>query len=63
VLSSAIAVFIGKGLPVEKAVEKAKLFVEKMLKTAKPVGRARRSISVLNIGPKYLSTQINADNL
>jgi hydroxymethylpyrimidine/phosphomethylpyrimidine kinase len=31
-------VFIGKGLPVEKAVEKSKLFVEKMLKKARPVG-------------------------
>ena len=41
VLSSAIAVFIGKGLPVEKAVEKAKLFVEKMLRMAKRVGKGR----------------------
>jgi len=41
VLSSAIAVFIGKGLPVEKAVEKAKLFVEKMLKKAKRVGKGK----------------------
>jgi len=41
VLSSAIAVFIGKGLPVEKAVEKAKLFVEKMLKKARPVGKGK----------------------
>ncbi len=41
VLSSAIAVFIGKGLPVEKAVEKAKLFVEKMLKRARPVGKSK----------------------
>jgi len=41
VLSSAIAVFIGQGLPVEKAVEKAKGFVEKMLKKAKPVGKGR----------------------
>ena len=40
-LSSAIAVFIGKGLPVEKAVEKAKLFVEKMLKRAKRVGKGK----------------------
>jgi len=32
VLSSAITVFIGQGLPVEKAVGKAKLLVEKMLK-------------------------------
>jgi hydroxymethylpyrimidine/phosphomethylpyrimidine kinase len=41
VLSSAIAVFIGQGLPVEKAVEKAKLFVEKMLKRARRVGKGR----------------------
>ncbi|MEK6743996.1 MAG: bifunctional hydroxymethylpyrimidine kinase/phosphomethylpyrimidine kinase [Nitrospirota bacterium] len=41
VLSSAIAVFIGKGLPVEKAVEKAKLFVEKMLKRTNRVGKGR----------------------
>ena len=41
VLSSAIAVFIGKGLPVEKAVEKAKLFVERMLKKAKRVGKGK----------------------
>jgi len=40
-LSSAIAVFIGQGLPVEKAVEKAKRFVDKMLKKAKPVGKGR----------------------
>lgn len=41
VLSAAIAVFIGEGYPVEKAVEKAKGFVEKMLKKAKPVGKGR----------------------
>jgi hydroxymethylpyrimidine kinase/phosphomethylpyrimidine kinase len=41
VLSSAIAVFIGQGLPVEKAVEKAKLFVEKMLRKAKRVGKGK----------------------
>jgi hydroxymethylpyrimidine kinase/phosphomethylpyrimidine kinase len=41
VLSSALAVFIGRGYPVEKAVEKAKGFVEKMLKKAKPVGKGR----------------------
>ena len=41
VLSSAMAVFIGKGLPVEKAVEKAELFVETMLKKARPVGRGK----------------------
>ena len=41
VLSSAIAVFIARGFPVEKAVEKAKQFVDTMLKTAKPVGKSR----------------------
>jgi hydroxymethylpyrimidine kinase/phosphomethylpyrimidine kinase len=41
VLSSAITVFIAQGLPVEKAVEKAKLFVDKMLKTARPVGKGK----------------------
>ena len=41
VLSSAIAVFIAQGLPVEKAVEKAKEFVDMMLKTAKPVGKGK----------------------
>jgi hydroxymethylpyrimidine kinase/phosphomethylpyrimidine kinase len=41
VLSSAIAVFIGQGLPVEKAVEKAKGFVEKMLRTARPMGKGK----------------------
>jgi hydroxymethylpyrimidine/phosphomethylpyrimidine kinase len=40
VLSSAIAVFIARGLPVEKAVGKAKQFVDKMLKTAEPVGKS-----------------------
>ncbi len=40
-LSSAIAVFIAQGLPVEKAVEKAKQAVDKMLRRAKPVGRSR----------------------
>jgi hydroxymethylpyrimidine/phosphomethylpyrimidine kinase len=44
VLSSAIAVFIAQGYPVEKAVEKAKQFVDKMLKTAKPVGRDRKTL-------------------
>jgi hydroxymethylpyrimidine/phosphomethylpyrimidine kinase len=34
-------VFIARGLPVEKAVEKAKLFVEKMLRKACPVGRGK----------------------
>ncbi len=41
VLSSAIAVFIARGLPVEKAVEKAKQFVDKMLRTAKRAGKGR----------------------
>ena len=41
VLSSAIAVFIGQGLPVEKAVEKAKRFVDKMLKKSEPVGKGK----------------------
>lgn len=41
VLSSAIAVFIAQGLPVEKAVERGKLFVEKMLKKARPVGKGK----------------------
>ena len=39
VLSSAITVFIARGLPVHKAVEKAKQFVDTMLKRAKPVGK------------------------
>jgi hydroxymethylpyrimidine/phosphomethylpyrimidine kinase len=41
VLSAAIAVFIARGLPVERGVEKAKQFVDKMLKAAKPVGKDR----------------------
>jgi hydroxymethylpyrimidine/phosphomethylpyrimidine kinase len=41
VLSSAITAFIARGLPVEKAVEKAKLFVDRMLKSAKPVGKGK----------------------
>lgn|SRR5574341_366858 len=41
VLASAIAVFIGQGNPVEKAVEKAKQFVDSMLKTAKTVGKSK----------------------
>ncbi len=41
VLSSAIAVFIARGLPVEKAVGKAKQFVDKMLKTVEPVGKGK----------------------
>ncbi len=40
-LSSAITVFIARGLPVEKAVEKSKQFVDKMLRRAKPVGKSR----------------------
>jgi hydroxymethylpyrimidine/phosphomethylpyrimidine kinase len=34
-------VFIAQGLPMEKAVEKAKQFVDIMLKSAKPVGKGR----------------------
>lgn len=41
VLSSAITVFIARGLPVEKAVEKAKQFVDSILKIAVPVGKGR----------------------
>lgn len=41
VLSSAIAVFIAQGLPVEKAVERAKELVDTMLKTAKPMGKGK----------------------
>ncbi len=41
VLSSAITVFIARGWSVEKAVEKAKQFVDSMLKTAKPLGKGR----------------------
>jgi hydroxymethylpyrimidine/phosphomethylpyrimidine kinase len=41
VLSSAIAVFIGQGLPVEKAVESGKRFVEKMLKKAERIGKGK----------------------
>ena len=41
VLSSAIAVFIAQGLPVEKAVERGKQVVERMLKKAKPVGKGK----------------------
>jgi hydroxymethylpyrimidine/phosphomethylpyrimidine kinase len=40
-LSSAIAVFIAQGYPVEKAVEKAKEFVDNMLKTARSVGKGK----------------------
>jgi hydroxymethylpyrimidine/phosphomethylpyrimidine kinase len=41
VLSAAIAVFIAQGLPVEKAVERAKKLVDTMLKTAKPMGKGK----------------------
>jgi len=41
VLSSAIAVFIARGYPVEKAVENAKQFVDNMLKTARIVGKGK----------------------
>jgi hydroxymethylpyrimidine/phosphomethylpyrimidine kinase len=41
VLSSAIAVFIARGLPVEKAVDKAKQFVDKLLKTTQQVGKSK----------------------
>ncbi|MFA5073781.1 MAG: bifunctional hydroxymethylpyrimidine kinase/phosphomethylpyrimidine kinase [Nitrospirota bacterium] len=41
VLSAAISVFITRGFPVEKAVEKAKQFVDNLLKKAKPVGKGR----------------------
>jgi hydroxymethylpyrimidine/phosphomethylpyrimidine kinase len=40
-LSSALAVFIAGGDPVEKAVEKAKQHVDRMLRTAKPVGKGK----------------------
>jgi hydroxymethylpyrimidine/phosphomethylpyrimidine kinase len=41
VLSAAITVFIARGLSVEKAVEKAKQFVDKMLRSAQPVGKGK----------------------
>jgi hydroxymethylpyrimidine/phosphomethylpyrimidine kinase len=41
VLSSAITVFIARGLSVEKAVENAKQFVDRMLKTAKATGKGK----------------------
>jgi hydroxymethylpyrimidine/phosphomethylpyrimidine kinase len=41
VLSSALAVFIAEGFPVEKAVEKAKQLVDKLLRNAEPVGKSR----------------------
>ena len=44
VFSSAITVFIARGYPVERAVEKAKHFVDMMLKSARPVGRNRKAL-------------------
>jgi hydroxymethylpyrimidine/phosphomethylpyrimidine kinase len=41
VLSAAITVFIARGMSVEKAVEKAKQFVDKMLRSARPVGKGK----------------------
>jgi len=41
VLSAAITVFIARGLSVEKAVEKAKQFVDKMLRSARQVGKGK----------------------
>lgn len=41
VLSSAITVFIARGYAVEKAVEKSKEVVDRLLKTAKPVGKGK----------------------
>jgi hydroxymethylpyrimidine/phosphomethylpyrimidine kinase len=41
VLSAAITVFIARGLSVEKAVEKAKQFVDKLLRSARPVGKGK----------------------
>ncbi len=43
VLSAAIAVFISQGLSVEKAVEKAKQRVDRLLKTAGPIGKNKKS--------------------
>jgi hydroxymethylpyrimidine/phosphomethylpyrimidine kinase len=43
-LSSAIAVFISSGFPVEKAVEKAKQFVDKMLKNARTMGQGGKTL-------------------
>jgi len=34
-------VFIAEGFPVEKAVEKAKQLVDKLLRTAEPIGKSR----------------------
>ena len=43
VLSAAITVFISQGLSVEKAVEKAKQSVDRMLRTARPIGKNKKS--------------------
>lgn len=43
VLSAAITVFISQGLTVEKAVEKAKQRVDRLLKTARPIGKNKNS--------------------
>jgi hydroxymethylpyrimidine/phosphomethylpyrimidine kinase len=43
VLSAAITVFIAQGLTVEKAVEKAKQAVDRMLKNARPIGKNRNA--------------------
>jgi len=43
VLSAAITVFISQGLSVEKAVEKAKQRVDRMLRTARPIGKNKKS--------------------
>ncbi len=40
-LSSSIAVFIARGYPVEKAVQKSKQFVDSMLKKARAVGKSK----------------------
>ncbi len=40
-LSASLAVFIGRGMAVEKAVGKAKEVVEKLLKNARPIGRSK----------------------
>jgi hydroxymethylpyrimidine kinase/phosphomethylpyrimidine kinase len=42
-LSAAITVFISQGLSVEKAVEKAKQRVDRMLRTARPIGKNKDS--------------------
>jgi hydroxymethylpyrimidine/phosphomethylpyrimidine kinase len=41
--SAAITVFISQGLTVEKAVGKAKQRVDRMLRTARPIGKNKRS--------------------